>query len=210
MATNLVERPVDGSTVQSLRPVNPQPRASWGGALPVAKTSAEKARHQTKWFLRSCQDIPDDDVIDDAILLISELVTNAYTAMATYNALSGMVRGTTFDFSLRLFDDRLLIEVIDTSPEAPELNPPKEDAFAEDGRGLGLVEGLSADWGYFWHGDKKVVYAVLPITNGQVENGDVVEGPSSSGSAPQGSGGATADPGSCCEGSAQGQGCLWG
>jgi anti-sigma regulatory factor (Ser/Thr protein kinase) len=162
METNLVERPVTGSLVLSLRPISPKPRAAWSRMLPVSTSAPEQARHETKWFLRKCQDAPPEDLIQDAVLLSSELVTNAYLAMANYDALSGQAPGTAVEFSLRLFDDRLLIEVIDTSPKIPVLNPPC-DGCAESGRGLGIVESLCDDWGFFFHGRRKVVYAILPV-----------------------------------------------
>jgi DNA-binding CsgD family transcriptional regulator len=122
METNLVERPVTGSTVLSLRPISPKPRAAWTRTLPVATSAPEQARHETAWFLRKCRDT-NEDLIQDAVLLISELVTNAYLAVSAYDALAGQAPGATVDFSLRLFDDHLLIEVIDTSSKVPTLDP---------------------------------------------------------------------------------------
>jgi anti-sigma regulatory factor (Ser/Thr protein kinase) len=155
METNLIERPVAGSTVLSLLPSTPKPRAAWTRTLPVAASSPEQARHETTWFLRRCRNTS-NDLIENAVLLISELVTNAYTAMA------GQAPGTTVDFSLRVFADHLLIEVIDMSNKVPLLNPPC-DGCAESGRGLGIVEAISDDWGFFFHDGRKVVYATLLI-----------------------------------------------
>jgi anti-sigma regulatory factor (Ser/Thr protein kinase) len=137
-------------------PRHPQPHAAWLGRLPVSKTAPEQARHQTEWFLRHNQDAPDDDLIELAILLISELVTNAHNAMAA-QALRDMI-----DFSIRIFDDRLLLEVIDSSDKVPVYKGPV-DAAMECGRGLGIVEDVSDDWGYFFYHGRKVVYAILPI-----------------------------------------------
>jgi anti-sigma regulatory factor (Ser/Thr protein kinase) len=162
MTTNLLDRPVTGSLVQSLRPTSPQPRAAWYGHLKVSTSAAEQARHQARWFLRNNRDALAEDVIDDAVLLVSELVTNAHNAMSTYDALAGQAPRGTIDFSLRLFHDRLLIEVIDTSRKAPVLKLPC-DSCEVSGRGLGIVQSLSDDWGYFWHHGRKVVYAILPV-----------------------------------------------
>lgn len=142
--------------VLSLLPVTPQPSAAWSGVLPVAKPAAARARRDTTWFLRNCEDAPADDLIELAKLLISELVTNAY------NAMSDLASATVIEFSLRLFADRLLIEVIDCSPDHPVLNPP-DDPSAENGRGLGIVADLSSEWGFFLHQGRKVVYCILPI-----------------------------------------------
>jgi hypothetical protein len=109
METNLVERPVDGSMVLTRLPVSPQPHAAWLGHLQVTKSAPEQARHETLWFLRKCQGAPIDDVIDDSVLLISELVTNAHNAMVANSALAGQAPSDTIDFSLRLFDDHRLV-----------------------------------------------------------------------------------------------------
>lgn len=161
METNLVERPVIGSLVLALRPISPKPRAAWCGALMVSRSAAEQVRHETRHFLRKCQDAS-EDLIDTAVLLIDEMVTNAYHAMSAYDALAGQAPGATIDFSLRLFDDHLLIEVIDSSPKVPKLNPPC-DSCAESGRGLGIVEALADDWGFFFHQGRKVVFAILSV-----------------------------------------------
>ena len=76
--------------------------------------------------------------------------------------MAGQAPRGTIDFSLRLFDDRLLIEVIDSSSRVP-VNKGPVDGVTESGRGLGIVEDLSGDWGYFFHDERKVVYAILPI-----------------------------------------------
>ena len=162
MTTNLVERPVPGSMVLARLPVTPQPRAAWLGHLAVSKNAPEQARCQTGWFLRKNQDAPDANLIDVAVLLISELVTNAYTAMAAYDALAGQAPPALIDFSIRLFADRVLIEVVDSSSKVP-VNKGPVDGVTESGRGLGIVEDLSDDWGYFFHDGRKVVYAILPI-----------------------------------------------
>jgi hypothetical protein len=101
-------------------------------------------------------------LIDSAIPLISELVTNAYAAMASYDSLAPQAPRGTIDFSIRLFDDRVLLEVIDSSPMVP-VNKGPVDGVTECGRGLGIVENVSDDWGYFFHRGRKVVFAILPI-----------------------------------------------
>ena len=160
MTTNLVERPVDGSMVSRL-PVSPQPRAAWVGRVQVSKNAPEQARHETEWFLQRCRNT-DPDLIATAVLIISELVTNAYLAMTEYDSLAGQAPRGLIVFSLRIFDNRLLIEVTDTSPKVPILDPPC-DGCAESGRGLGIVEAVSDDWGFFFHRGQKVVFVILPI-----------------------------------------------
>jgi anti-sigma regulatory factor (Ser/Thr protein kinase) len=100
-------------------------------------------------------------------LLVSELVTNAVrfsgdpTPAAGY---SGRVNAPLITLSLRHFPESLLIEVFDTDTSAPVL--PDADAYAENGRGLMLVDALSKEWSYFLSrgGGGKVVYCVLEIS----------------------------------------------
>jgi anti-sigma regulatory factor (Ser/Thr protein kinase) len=102
-----------------------------------------------------------------AILLVSELVTNAYQAM-----LGGPVSGIAcIELSLRRFDDSLLIEVIDSSPRTPVLSL-TSNAEAENGRGLAVVERLSDEWGYFWRTKRKVVYCILPLATEKRTQGE--------------------------------------
>jgi anti-sigma regulatory factor (Ser/Thr protein kinase) len=153
MTTNLVEGPVDGSMVHSRLPVTPQPSAAWLRQVEVSKSAPEQARYEAGWFLRRCR-AATANLIEDAVLVISELVTNAYKAM------DGQVPAGTIEFSIRLFDDHLLLEVIDRSDKVPVYKGPV-DAGMEDGRGLCIVETISDDWGYFFHRGRKVVYAIL-------------------------------------------------
>jgi hypothetical protein len=67
------------------------------------------------------------------------------------------------DLSLRLFDDHLLIEVIDSSQKSPMPNL-ANNPDAESWRGLAVVDSLSHEWGYFWHIGRKVVFCTLPTT----------------------------------------------
>ncbi|MFJ3713444.1 ATP-binding protein [Streptomyces sp. NPDC090053] len=74
-------------------------------------------------------------LIDDAILLVSELVTNAF------------LHGEGSAVGVRLYQtpSYLCVEVTDGSPEVPRLRPvgPTE----ERGRGLFLVDALAHTWG---------------------------------------------------------------
>ena len=86
---------------------------------------------------------------NDAALLVTELFGNSVrhsssglpgeTITVTVTACAGVVR----------------VEVTDRSgPGVPELRPPGDDA--EGGRGLGLVAGLAARWGW-WRRDGRTV-----------------------------------------------------
>jgi anti-sigma regulatory factor (Ser/Thr protein kinase) len=76
----------------------------------------------------------DRDMTETALLLVSELATNAIRHG------SPPVR-----LSLRLDRDRLRVEVTDSSPALPELIHPGPDQIG--GRGLQIVQLLAARWG---------------------------------------------------------------
>ena len=76
----------------------------------------------------------DRDMTETALLLVSELATNAIR------------HGTPpIRLSLRLDRDRLRVEVTDSSPALPELIHPGPDQIG--GRGLQIVQLLAARWG---------------------------------------------------------------
>jgi anti-sigma regulatory factor (Ser/Thr protein kinase) len=76
----------------------------------------------------------DREMTETALLLVSELATNAIR------------HGTPpVRLSLRLDRDRLRVEVTDSSPALPELGHPGPDQIS--GRGLQIVQQLAATWG---------------------------------------------------------------
>jgi anti-sigma regulatory factor (Ser/Thr protein kinase) len=95
------------------------------------------------------------EIADDAELVASELLTNAVRA-------SRRPDGPVPAISLRLHTDdtSLLIEVGDHNAEEPALMHSDNDAIG--GRGLLLVNALSARWGWQFTGySHKTVWAVL-------------------------------------------------
>jgi anti-sigma regulatory factor (Ser/Thr protein kinase) len=116
------------------------------GAVPRARHHARRVL--TDWGLGALG--------EPVELVVSELVTNAIRACPAAAA-NRRVR-------LRLASDRacVLIEVQDGSPQPPV----RADATAEDenGRGLWLVEALSAAWDWYPHhaSGGKVVWALMP------------------------------------------------
>lgn len=90
------------------------------------------------------------DRADDVTLVASELITNAVNATP----------GRDIHFHLTVVDDCPILEVWDAS----ERPPASRTAAADDttGRGLGIVEFLTADWGYRYPDEGgKVVYALF-------------------------------------------------
>jgi anti-sigma regulatory factor (Ser/Thr protein kinase) len=154
----LLSKPVCGSATLGQMPLQPRPEAAWSTLLPVEPTSPAEARSTARWFLGQCRSV-DADTAEIAVLLVSELVTNAFTAMK-----EGMGGLPCIDLSLRVFPSRLLVEVTDSSPRPPVLSPGGPDAPA--GRGLPIVAELSQQWGYFWHHGRKVVFFILEAGHG--------------------------------------------
>jgi len=144
--------PPIGSAWQPPRPGHPRPQNAGTISLAPLPTSPGWARQYARFFLDSCRGLS-EDVAETAVLLVSELVTNAvqFTRGADASPIS---------LSIRHFHDGLLIEVHDASG-----NPPvRTDAhqYAEGGRGLTIIDALSKEWSWFFPpGGGKVVYCFV-------------------------------------------------
>ena len=92
------------------------------------------------------------DLIDDTLVVITELVQNA----VEHSGAGG-------DLVLTTRADGVLVEVLDGSPEQPMVLPP--DPRRVGGRGLLLVAALAQDWGSRPVGAGKIVWARLPATS---------------------------------------------
>lgn len=129
--------------------------------LAAVRTAARVARVFTSSTLTKWKAL---SLIDDACLVVSELVTNAVKATGnmgkrpTWPELEGVAVITVRLVGLK---DSIVIEVWDASPEKPMV----KDATLDDegGRGLDLVENLAKRWGSTPHRSGKVVWAELPI-----------------------------------------------
>ncbi|GAA2321726.1 ATP-binding protein [Streptomyces kunmingensis] len=94
------------------------------------------------------------DALDTAILLVSELATNAVR--------HGPAREREFEIAVTvLADGSCFIEVSDESTADPEMRPPRAPDD-ESGRGLHLVDALAEAWGV-WHRGRygKTVWALV-------------------------------------------------
>lgn len=121
-------------------------------ALAPAATAAGAARRFVadllgRWALGRME--------ESALPVTSELVTNAVTAGADSPGLVHLY--------VRALDASVVIEVWDTSQEAPAVPAAAVPADAEHGRGLLVVQKLSRRWGYSPEGAGKVVWAELPM-----------------------------------------------
>ena len=88
-----------------------------------------------------------DSLVDDVVLVVSELATNAIVHT-----------GTSLTVTLRARQGLVVLEVRDGSTVAPVLGTPSgSDAC---GRGILIVAALSRDWGFVRHaGNGKSVWA---------------------------------------------------
>jgi len=114
--------------------------------LPRALTSAADAR---RFVSRTVQEWELAALLDDAVLVASELATNAVTHAKS-----------TCQIRLSLHPTSLRIDVVDTGAGTPEPQP--ESATEEHGRGLVLIDAVATAWGLEQiPGDGKVVWAEL-------------------------------------------------
>ncbi|KUN92235.1 ATP-binding SpoIIE family protein phosphatase [Streptomyces caeruleatus] len=107
-----------------------------------------------------------DRLVDDAVVVVSELVTNAVVHA-----------GTDVELACRLEDESgdLLVEVLDHHPSrAPrdgEVEAPYETP--EYGRGLRLVSRLAESWGVTYRTGSKTVWARLPAEDPVAARDDI-------------------------------------
>jgi anti-sigma regulatory factor (Ser/Thr protein kinase) len=113
--------------------------------LPVSREAPALARD----FLRGSTCVEHhSEVVDDAVLLVSELVTNS--------VLHG---GPPVVVAVDCDEATLQVRVRDGSPMLPA---PRDAASGdENGRGLALVAEMSADWGVDTEEDGKHVWFVI-------------------------------------------------
>lgn len=103
-------------------------------------------------------------ILDDALLVVSELVTNAVKATGVTNPepkWSELNELNVITVRIMGFEESIVFEVWDASPEAPTVKEAAPDD--EGGRGLDLVENLAKRWGSTPSRGGKVVWAELPV-----------------------------------------------
>ena len=103
---------------------------------------------------------------DVAILLTSELVTNAVTHAARNPNGKAGARGMTGEAVLLVIaadDAGLRVDVHDGSGDLPVVSGYVAEADEETGRGLLLVTSLSAEWGFYRTAGGKAVYFTLEV-----------------------------------------------
>jgi len=123
-------------------------------ALPSAVPWARRVlRHMLReWQL--------DELSDSALLLVSELVTNAVQASG-HRAWPGPGKLPMIALSLQVSDTTLRTEVWDASPAVPALH--ESDLTGDRGRGLLLVDFLADGWGHRAAAGGKVVWCEVAV-----------------------------------------------
>jgi hypothetical protein len=107
--------------------------------------------------------VDDDQKLEDAELLVSELVTNAVQAATSYRPHDPPQEGVRYiDFRLECSADAVRIAVTDYAPWKPQVV--KSGPLATSGRGHEIVELLTGTRPtVFVRGDSVTVEAVLPL-----------------------------------------------
>ncbi|MEU7075552.1 ATP-binding protein [Streptomyces narbonensis] len=136
----------------------------------VARTCREVTqRALSEWF--GPAGAPGQVAAEDALLLVSEIVTNAFVH-----------GGVPYELRLDRTDGGLWVQVSDTSPVRPRPHGPHH-AGSPSGHGLYLLERLAVAWGCLPRGAGKTVWfevAVLSPTGGEArEPAPGARGPSS-------------------------------
>ncbi|MDT9691339.1 ATP-binding protein [Streptomyces sp. P9(2023)] len=98
-------------------------------------------------------------LVEDVLLLVSEVVTNAYTH-----------GGRPYELRLDGTGGRLWVQVSDTSPVRPRPHGP-HSASRSSGHGLYLLERLSTAWGWLPRGEGKAVWFEVVVTDGAATPG---------------------------------------
>lgn len=128
--------------------------------LATGPAAPAEARRRVRDAIRSLQ-VPVD--LDAALLLTSELVTNAIRHEAGQGAQAVML-------AIASSRGRLRVDVHDTSRSLPAVAEVPADA--ETGRGLLLVETLSDEWGFYRTPAGKAVYFTLAFEPDQADKPD--------------------------------------
>jgi hypothetical protein len=141
--------------------------------LDVAPTAVRSARHWTASLLAQANPPVDQDIVDSAVLLVSEMVTNAIRAVSEISDMqnsfpSGMLPIRALDkprvwLSIIGASDLVRIEVHDSACVPVPVTARSDHADPEDesGRGLDVIAALATEWG--WRPDPlgKVVWCEL-------------------------------------------------
>ncbi|MFJ8668030.1 SpoIIE family protein phosphatase [Streptomyces sp. NPDC093600] len=120
--------------------------------MTVAQAEPERIATARQYLRQLLHDWTDEDQVDSAVLMVSEMVTNV---LIHTDGDALLVAEVTCDDEAR----RLRVEVADTSDELPHRRQPGE--MASSGRGLVLMEMLAHAWGVDPRGEGKSIWFEL-------------------------------------------------
>jgi PAS domain S-box-containing protein len=129
-------------------------RGSFEMRLPPQPPSVAEARSRVRALLLECDR---QDLVQTAILLTSEVVTNAL-----------LHAGTDIDVVARVDATGLRVEISDGSPHLP--SPRRYAATAGTGRGLLMLESMVDDWGVNRHRAGKTVWFRISRSENDLED----------------------------------------
>lgn len=115
--------------------------------LPPTGRSASAARRILE---RVLLDAGLERLLDEALLLVTELVTNAVVHA-----------GTEIELRIEASDDRLRVEVVDRSPGSLPVMKPRPSETREGGRGVFLLDAVASEWGTRHFAEGKSVWFEL-------------------------------------------------
>jgi anti-sigma regulatory factor (Ser/Thr protein kinase) len=139
----------------------PGTSASLPGTLDIASTPAAVglARNWTAGQLASASPPLSPELIEDAVLAVSELVTNAIAAVGMLGATPAGSPGVSLVVAAH--GQGVRIEVADSSPAPLPVAWGEGSESDESGRGLSVVDALAEHWGWRPGGVGKVVWCEL-------------------------------------------------
>jgi anti-sigma regulatory factor (Ser/Thr protein kinase) len=150
-------------------------------ALPHGPSGVAEARRKLRKEL-GARDVP-EPVIDDAVLVLSELLTNSFRHARPLEdcEVDGDPRkGCGIRAAWTIGEDGLLgVEVTDGGG-ATRPRPSSPSLSAHGGRGLGIVGNLALRWGVRDAPGEVTTWALLPIRSRHARRADVVDGISAS------------------------------
>jgi anti-sigma regulatory factor (Ser/Thr protein kinase) len=130
-------------------------------AVPHGPAGVRAARHRMRGDLGRTG--VSDSVIDDAVLILSELLSNAWRHGSPWRSDHGV--GTVRAAWSVDEDDRVTVEVTDGGGPTRPL-PAKPSVTARGGRGLNIIRSLADDWGVRDGRGEVTVWALLPADAG--------------------------------------------
>jgi anti-sigma regulatory factor (Ser/Thr protein kinase) len=124
--------------------------------------TAAAARSARQWVAGLLASTCPADLVDTAVLLVSELVTNAVRASAAAAVACACPDARRIGLAIAHSRDTLRIEVADSARGAVPARPGDPGDDAESGRGLQVVAALAARWGCRPAAPGKAVWCEIP------------------------------------------------